>query len=73
MLIETGRYRLRLTAADLFLTNPLRDFYQRRLELAYVLIIGPLKAIYCNDKFPLGSIAEYFESVTAIIRSISWG
>jgi len=37
-----------------------------------VLIIGPLMAIYCNDKFPSGPTAEYFESITAIIRGINW-
>lgn len=33
------------------------------------MIIGPLMAIYCNDKIPVGPTdAEYFESITAIIR-----
>lgn len=38
-------------------------------ELASMLIIGPLVAIYSNDKFPVGHTDTYFESITVIIRS----
>lgn len=34
-----------------------------------MLIIGPLVAIYYNNKSPVGLADTYFESITVIIRS----